>query len=145
MKKREKGFTLLELIIVMFLISLIASVSTVFFVNALPAGKFDATVREIATTIKQARALARITGKGQAVVIDLDAKRYGIEGRRERAIPRNMGIEVVDPLSGEVRQGKYRLTFRADGGFEGGTVVVSSRNKSVSINIDPIVGSVVVK
>jgi general secretion pathway protein H len=143
--KREKGFTLLELIIVMLLISIIAAIATVSFVNTLPAGKFYAAVREIVATIKHAKTLAQITGENQAVEIDLDAKRYGIEGRGERGLPPDTDIEVVDALAGEVRQGKYYLVFYAGGGFEGGTVILKNKKKSISISIDPIVGAVAIK
>ncbi len=143
--KKEKGFTLLELIIVMFLISLIAAVATVFFVNTLPAGKFNATAREVAVTIKHARALAQITGERQIVTIDLDAKRYGIEGRGERVIPPDTEIKVSDPFLGEVTNGKYHLVFYAGGRAEGGTVFLRNKNKSATIYMDPIVGSVLIK
>ena len=143
--KKEKGFTLLELIIVMFLISLIAAVSTALFVNTLPTGKFNATAREVAVTIKHARALAQITGERQIVAIDLDAKKYGIEGRGERDIPKDTEIKVIDPFLGEVVNGKYHLVFYAGGRAEGGTIVLRNKNKSATIYMDPIVGSVLIK
>jgi len=143
--KREKGFTLLELIVVMFIISLVAAVSTVLFANTLPASKFNATVREIATTIKHARALAQITGEKQTVMIDIDAKKYGIEGRGEREIPSDTDIRLVDPFLGELGTGKYYLVFHSGGTAEGGTILLKNGKKSAAITLDPIVGSVVIK
>ncbi|HWR90597.1 MAG TPA: prepilin-type N-terminal cleavage/methylation domain-containing protein, partial [Dissulfurispiraceae bacterium] len=68
----ERGFTLLELIIVMLLIAIILGIVTVFFVNTLSAGKFSATAREVAATIKHARSLARLHGEDQTITIDID-------------------------------------------------------------------------
>jgi hypothetical protein len=139
------GFVFLELIIVIFLISLILGLSTVLFSNILPSNRFNATVREISATIRHARSLSQIHGETKVVTIDLDLKRYGIEGRGDREIPPDINIEVIDPLSGEIHNGKYRLVLYPTGGIEGGTIVLWNSKKTVSIQPDPVVGSVVIK
>ena len=101
------GFTLLELLIVLALVTLVVGISTVFLVNTLPASKLDATARDISSTIRYARTLAQTNNEQQVMTIDLDSNRYGIEGRGERNIPPGMHIKVMDPFSGEVRNGTY--------------------------------------
>ena len=87
MKLSRAGFTLLELIIVIFLITLMVGLSAVFFANTLPSGRFNATVRELASTIRQARHLAQLNGEKQIITIDLDSRSYGIEGRGKKNLP----------------------------------------------------------
>jgi general secretion pathway protein H len=140
-----KGFTLLELIIVLFLITLILGLSTIFFANILPSNRFNATIRNISATIRQARTLSQTLGKEQTITIDLDSKKYGIEGRGVKDIPSDIYIKVIDPLSGEIHSGEYQLVFHTIGGVEGGTIVLWNNKKTVSIRMDPVVGSVVVK
>jgi len=143
---RTKGaFTLLELIVVMFLITLIAGLSAAFLGNALPAGKFNSTVRGIATTIRHARALAQTGGEEQTVVIDLDSKKYGIAGRGEKDLSSGMEIMIIDPFSNEVHEGAYRFVFPAFGGSEGGTIVLSDQKRKARIVIDPVMGAEVKK
>jgi general secretion pathway protein H len=139
------GFTLLELIIVLFLITLILGLSTVFFANILPSSRFNATIRDITATIRYARSLAKIHGERQTITIDLDSKKYGIEGRGAKDIPSDIHIKVVDPLLGEIYNGKYKLVLDPIGGVEGGTIILWNNKRTVSIQIDPIVGSVVIK
>jgi type II secretory pathway pseudopilin PulG len=145
--KRNKnvGFTLLELIIVLFLVTVILGLSTLIFANALPSHRLNATVRHISATIKQARSLARIHSQTQSVTIDLDAKQYGIEGYSFKDIPSDIAIKVIDPMAGEVYEGKYYFVSYAGGNIEGGTIVLWTSKKTVSIQIDPIVGSVVIR
>ncbi len=131
--------------IVLFLISLIMGLSAVYFSNAMPSTKLNAAVRELSATIRYARTLAMIDGKLQTLNIDLDAKRYGIEGRGYKDIDSGITIMALDPFAGEVRNGTYRLMFQASGGVQGGTIVLGSGKKKVSIGLDPVVGSVVVK
>jgi general secretion pathway protein H len=141
----SKGFTLLELIIVMFLVTLILGLSTVFFLNSVPSARLDATAREISATIRHARAIAQDRGEDQVFMINLDTRQYGLEGRNMKTIPAEISIRVNDPLSGEIRRGTYPILFRAYGGAEGGMVVLQGRKKALYIRTDPVVGSVVMR
>jgi len=143
--KKNSGFTLLELIIVLFLISLIMGMAGVFFANTLPSNKFNATVREIVASIRYARSLAQANGENETITIDLDSKKYELLGRGEKSIPSEVNIKVVDPLSGDVTTGQYRLLFPSFGGAEGGAIVLWDKKRVASISLDPVVGSVVVK
>lgn len=143
--RNYKGFTLLELIIVIFLISLMLGLSAVFFANTLPSGRLNATVREMTAMIKYARSFAGINGEPQTVTLDLDAKRYGIEGRGYRKIPADVNIMVIDALEGEVHKGQYLLLFSASGTVDAGGIILWNDKKKVTIQMDPLVGSVVIK
>lgn len=143
-RSMDAGFTLLEVILVLFLISLILGLSTIFFANTLPSSRLNATAREISATIRHARDLALINGEKQTITINLDSRYYQLEGVSQKNIPSGIALQVIDPLLGEIRQGEYSLIFNATGAMEGGTIVLSTEKKAVSIQLDPIVGSVVI-
>ncbi len=142
---KKQGFTLLEVIIVLLLISLILGLSAVFFANTLPASKLNAAVRELSATIRYARTLAITDGKLRTLNIDLDAKKYGIEGRGYKSIDSGITIMVLDPSAGEVRKGIQNIIFQASGGVEGGTIILGNDKKAIRIELDPVVGSFVIK
>jgi len=141
----KSGFTLLEVILVLFLMSLILGLSTIFFANTLPSNRLNATAREISATIRHARDLALINGEKQTMTINLDSRYYRLEGVSQKNIPSGITLKVIDPLLGEIRQGEYLLIFNATGAMEGGTIVLSTEKKTVTIQLDPVVGSVVIK
>lgn len=143
--KKIKGFVLLELIVVLFLSSIIMGISLVFLAHFLPSNRLDATGRNISSTIKHARSLAQIQNENQTMVIDLDAKKYGIEGRGERDIPADVGIKIIGPVSEEILEGKYSFIFQATGNIEGGSIVLWNSKKSITIQTDPVLGSVSIK
>jgi prepilin-type N-terminal cleavage/methylation domain-containing protein len=143
--KLPSGFTLIELTVVLFLIALIVGLSAVFFGNTLLSAKLNATGRELSATIRQARSLAQLNGTSEAVLVNLDTRRYGIEGRGTRSIPPEIGIKVIDPLLGEVQAGTYRILFEATGGIEGATIDIWNRSRLLRIATDPIVGTVTLK
>jgi prepilin-type N-terminal cleavage/methylation domain-containing protein len=144
-KIKNSGFTLLELIIVLFLIALILGLSTILFVNILPSSRLNATAREMSATIRHAKHLALINGEKQTVTINLDSGSYGMEGIIHKNIPSGITIKVIDPLLGEIRNGQYPIIFSATGGMEGGTIVLFSNKKTIKLELDPVVGSVIIK
>ncbi len=139
------GFTLLELTVVLFLVALLVGLSTLFFGNSLPSTKLNATARELSATIRQARSLAQINGTPQTVLLNLDFRRYGIEGKPGRSIPPDIGIKVIDPLLGELQTGTYRILFEATGGVEAAAIDLWNKKKMLHIVTDPVMGTVTLR
>jgi len=143
--RNRAGFTLLELLIVLFLAVLMVMLSAVLFTNTLSSSRLNASAREISASIRHARTLARIHGERQTVSIDLDSKQYGVEGRALRNIPPDVNIKVTDPFSGGVYSGKYLIVASTTGAVSGGTIVLWNKKRAVTIQLDPIIGAVVIK
>ena len=139
---KDSGFTLLELIVVLFLISLIAGISVVLFTGTLSSGKLDATARSLVAAMKHARSQSAMSGEPHAVFIDLDTGSYGIEGTGGRPFPRGITVSFTDPLSGIQTSGKHLIAYDPVGGIQGGTVLLTTPKRSVAVRPDPIIAAV---
>jgi hypothetical protein len=128
--------------IVLFLVLFMVGIGVVAMMNRLPAARLDATAREISALMRQARTLARIHAVNQTLVVDLDARRYGIEGKPSLKIPNEVRIEIDDPLTGSIDKGIYHLGFSPFGGIDGGALLLTADKRSISIKPDPVTGSV---
>lgn len=145
-KKDRNGFTLLELIIVISLITVILGISTIFLAGTFSSSKLHSTVRDIVTTIKRARNIALSSGIDKTITIDLDSKVYSIDGDLQREIPHDVNIKIIDNVNGkEIDSGDYRMVFYAGGGIEGGRIMVWNEKRSYTIDIDPIIGARIVE
>jgi prepilin-type N-terminal cleavage/methylation domain-containing protein len=144
-KGRDKGFTLLEIIIVITLIVLVLGFTTLFFGNALPGARLNSAARELSAMMRYAKILAQNNGEPQTVLINLDTGRYGIEGVQTRRIPEGINIRVTDPVTGEVSRGDYAVLFHESGIAEGGTITLWNTKRTLNIELDPILGSVILK
>lgn len=139
----KKGFTLIEMLMVIFLMTLILGISAVFFSNSLPSQKAEATAREMLATFRHARSTAIAEGRWQSVFIDIDNRQFGIEeGGRKKDIPDVIAIKIIDPLKGDIIEGGYRFVFSPTGVAAGGTVIITVGKKTIALEIDPIVGAV---
>jgi general secretion pathway protein H len=141
----RKGFTLLELIVVLFIIGLICGFSTVFVAKGLPSAKLNATARELSATIRHARALALMNCEAQRIVVDVEARQYGIEGHPRKSIPADVIMKTADPVSGEATAENRSIRFAPDGSYEGASVWLANKTLTVRIDTDPVVGSTVAK
>jgi hypothetical protein len=128
----------------MTLAVLVLGLVTLSFANSLPSIRLKATGQELCATLKRMRAIAQNRGEDQVLTLDLDTRQYGPHGRNMRRIPENISIRIDDSEVGEVRNGKYFISFPAIGGVSGGTITLRYKNKSVTIQTDPILGAVVV-
>jgi general secretion pathway protein H len=141
----ERGFTLLELLIVIVLATLILGLSIPFIGGSLPSARLAAAGREISATIRQSSALAQNKGEDLVLTVDLDTRKYGVDEGRMKAISSEILIRIEDPDGGEIRTGKYPIVLRATGGVEGGRIALGYKKKVLYIDVDPVVGAVTVR
>jgi general secretion pathway protein H len=141
----SRGFTFIEIMVVIFLMSLIVGITTIFFANTLPSAKHKAAARELAATIKYARYLAFAKNEKQIIDIDLDAKKYFIEGREIKSIPSEISLTVHENNvnANPVRQGKYIISYDTTGGSDWGSIELARGEKIITINSDPIMVAVI--
>lgn len=136
----SRGFTFIEVMIVVLLMSLIVGISTIFFANTLPSAKHKAAARELAATIKYARHLAFVKNEKQIINIDLDAKSYSIKGREIRSIPSEISITVYENNvnANPVREGKYIISYDTTAGSDWSSIELARGKKVITIKSDPI-------
>lgn len=140
----NRGFTFIEVMIVVFLMSLITGITTIFFANTLPSAKHKAAARELAATIKYARHLAFVKNEKQIINIDLDAKNYFLEGHGKKSIPPDISITVYENNSNAnpVSQGKYSVSYNTTAGSDWNYIELARGEKIITIKSDPIMVAV---
>lgn len=127
-RRAAAGFTLLEVLVVSAILALMALAAPMALQSGPPP--FEASVRDIAAALRQARSEALRTGAPQAVAFDLRARRYGPTGT-EHALAE--GLELSVTSAAEARLGQHgagpartaAILFFGDGGATGGVLRLS--------------------
>ena len=156
LKGEANGFTLLELVLVLLLMSLIAGLTLPFVASTLDRITLQSEVRQIASALQFARSEAISKKILYTFNIDIDKNQYWL------GIPKQEEITQPKPIDETVRildyqrtdetltEGAFMILFYPRGNSSGGTLRFISINDKDEENIyaviiDPIIGKVKIK
>lgn len=158
----RRGFTLVELILVMLLLTLIAGILAPSFSKMLPGAKIRAASTELTAVLSKVRADASITMRRYRLHVDAAGGKYWVTIeteplRKPNTFERPAGAlegyftlpEDVrfESLSGapQVEDGSNAVTFKADGTADGATIVISMEDGvKRTFTVDAATGKVTV-
>jgi general secretion pathway protein H len=140
------GFTLLELLIVLALITLVLGLVVPSMYRSLKREKDRASVRQISAVLRLARSTAVTARQRVRVFVDVKAGRYLLE--KPRQVGELAGMSVTDPhlvWPGPDRRRGY-IAFYGDGSSSGGRLaLVGPTGERHLIEVEIITGKVTVK
>jgi Tfp pilus assembly protein FimT len=148
----QDGFTLLELILVLFFMGLIAGLVTPFVASTLDRVKFQSEVREIKSALGYARSQAITLKTLFTFHGDIINSQYWLTIPRDEETTRKKHLDETVKfaeyvLNNEsVDDGIFLVHFYPRGNSSGGTIRVEPSNQEkpeayYEISIDPITGS----
>lgn len=130
---RTGGFTLLEMIIVLVVAGLAASLLLARGPMHAPALELRVAAETLAAELREGRAIA--TATQQAVVfLTTPGGNYGLSGHTQRTLPVGMTLQVP-----------ARIVFFPDGSTSAGTIVLASPAGRMAITVDRLTGHVAMR
>ena len=140
---RDSGFTLLELLVVLAVLSLVLAIGVPRLVSALPGVETKRTASDLAAVLKDARFQAIRSSFETAVVLDLGARQYRVEGESQsHSLP--AGLEITLTTGGASSPGgrSGEIAFYADGSSSGGRVALGQGGHVYHVDVDWLTGRV---
>ena len=135
-----RGFTLLELLVVLTIAILALAVALPRFAALLPGAELKSYSRQTAALLRLARSQAIATGDPVILTLNTEQGHTRLSGQ-PRVHPWPAGVALS--LSGTgTEQTPAELTFYPDGTSSGGTLQVASENRRYRIQIDWLTGRV---
>jgi len=147
----QKGFTLLELLIVLVIIILVLAVSYPSLSRGTAALSLRTTGRDILNTFRYAREKAVTQQSGMLVTVDSENQKLRLtddfgEGNREYLLPDNVRIERVVMGGTETVEGSATVRFLPNGSSDTVEILLQSRNGSLlKVISDPISGGACIR
>lgn len=127
----KKGFSLLELLVVLFIIGLAVSVVFPVLEKGLSSIRLKTSAREVAAALREARSLAVSKCERQVLNIDVDEGKYWLNADASDAheLAPNVRFLSVQVQGSEFREGKPGIVFFPLGNSSGGTITVSGERE----------------
>jgi general secretion pathway protein H len=139
----KAGFTLLEMMAVMMLIALMASIAT----TSIPGSgrtALKAVVMNSVALLRRERLAAMMTGKDHHVSLDGEQRILMGDGGEEVAIPKDVAVEIVG--TDESWAGRVAVAlFHPDGASSGSTLKFSREGLVYEIDVNWYTGGVAIK
>jgi general secretion pathway protein H len=140
---RQRGFTLLELTVVLFVVVLGFSVIGLNLSSGNDSTEIKAAARDMVSALRYARGQALMARQDATVAINLGDNNYTVSGRDKLyQIPEAIDVTVVtaqDELTGE---GTANIRFFADGSSTGGRITLERGQTAWKIDINWLTGQV---
>jgi general secretion pathway protein H len=140
---RSGGFTLLELVVVLFIVVLGFSVVGINLSSGDDATEIKVAARDIVSALRYARGQALMSHQETTVALDLAENTYTVSGRdKVYIIPKAIDVTVVTAQSELAGEGLGNIRFFADGSSTGGRITLERGNTAWQIDINWLTGQI---
>ncbi len=138
-----RGFTLLELLVVLAVIGLVMVAVPMMIAGGRPGPETRAAAIEIASALRQARGESIARFRPVVFLIDVDERRYRIgENGAAKELPEKMTLSLYTARSELADETAGGIRFFPDGSATGGRVTVAHGNFRYTVAVDWLTGVV---
>lgn len=143
--RRARGFTLIEMLVVVALIAVATSLIAVVVSQSLDGAKVRAASRDLAAALRYTRSQAIVKREPQALTVYVEERGYQAPGRPRVELPRQMDMKLLTAASEQVDRGVGRIRFFPDGSSTGGHVELMREGAVWGIDIAWLTGEVTLR
>lgn len=135
---RQQGFTLLELLAVLVVISIAMTLLTTGISRGLAGVRERQVLDDMLQTLRQAHVLAVTKGQSMTLRFDLHRLCYRLEQRAEKCLP--AGYQLTVQSAAELPRGEPTFVFHADGSASGGNIRVHTPTHMARVDVSWLTG-----
>lgn len=141
--RRERGFTLVELLVVFAIMALVAGLVPMAYGRMNEASQYREAVRNIMSQLRSARVLAITEGRETRFALDLHNRQYGLEGAPGKDLPEPLQLRVTVADREIAPGGQASIRFLPSGGATGGSIeVLRAPGSGTRLRVDWLSGRV---
>lgn len=141
-RQAAAGFTLLEMLVTLAIVSLVGLVTTPFIGNSLDKMRVKHGAMEITSALKLARQQAIQASSETTVLFDLAAGSLTTDRTVDLHLPEEAQISLITASSEQTAERQGAIRFFKDGSSTGGQVELSFRNQLYLVQVEWLNGHV---
>lgn len=138
----SKGFTLLEMLVVILLIAIATAAVSVSVSQGLTSARVNAASGEMAAALRATRAQAIVQGKEQTFAVNTRDNTYTPVGGKVVRLPQGMTLGITSAAEDQIGSNTGRIRFFPDGSSTGGHVTLKLQQRQWLVNVSWLTGAV---
>lgn len=139
---RQRGFSLIELVVVLVLVATLAGLGAAVIGGALPGQQLRNAARSLAVELRYTRARAIATGQEQVFSLDVAAKRWNAAREHTGEIPEEIELIVTTAREEQPARDVAAVRFFPTGAATGGRIVLKRGEAAWRIDVAWLTGEV---
>ena len=143
--RRHRGFSLIELIVVVVLIAATTALAASVMTAGLPGQQLRNTARELAAQLRYTRAQAIVSGTPQLFVLDTRTRQWTGPNRRHGEVPREIRIVATAARAEQTNPDEAVIRFFPEGAATGGRLVLARNDAAWQLDVEWLTGEVTAK
>ncbi|MCC6559967.1 MAG: GspH/FimT family pseudopilin [Xanthomonadales bacterium] len=140
--RRQRGFSLVELVAVLMLIAIVAGTAALSISGSLAGAKIRAAVRDLTAALRQTRGLAIVKGEERSLEIDVEARTYQVPGKNPVQLPEELQMKLLTAATEQTGDSRGMIRFFPDGSSSGGRVTLTRDRHEWRVEIAWLTGEV---
>ncbi|TBR37288.1 MULTISPECIES: GspH/FimT family pseudopilin [Dyella] len=141
-RRSVRGFTLLEILVVILLIGIAAAAVSVSVTQGLASARVNAASGEMAAALRATRARAIVSGQAQVFEVDTVHHVYRGADKRDVRLPQGMKLSITSAKEDQPNATTGRIRFFPDGSSTGGHITLQRERRQWLVNVSWLTGAV---
>jgi general secretion pathway protein H len=137
---KTRGFTLVELMVVMVIIALIMGLVATSMARSISGAEARAASRKLVSSLRYTRARAIIDKKEQVFQVDTENRSYQAPGRDLVTLPEGVDVTITTARSEITSEAVAGIRFFPDGGSTGGHIELTVNKREYRVNVAWLTG-----
>ena len=140
MAGKSRGFTLVELMVVMVIIALVMGLVATSMSRSISGAEARAASRKLVASLRYTRARAILDKQEQVFQINTEDRSYQAPGRKQVNLPEGVDLTVTTARSEITSEAVSGIRFFPDGGSTGGHIELTVNDREYRVNVAWLTG-----
>lgn len=137
---RDRGFTLVEIMVVMVIIALVLGLVGTSMSRSVSSAEARAASRNLVASLRYTRARAIIDKQETVFQVNTEERSYQAPGRKLVTLPEGVDVTITTARSEVTSEAVYGIRFFPDGGSTGGHIELTVNDREYRVNVAWLTG-----
>ena len=138
--RNSKGFTLVEIMVVMVIIALVMGMVATSLSSSVSAAEARAATRKVVASLRYTRARAILDKSEKVFLVNTEQRSYQAPGRKQVNLPEGVDVTVTTARSEITAEDVAGIRFFPDGGSTGGHIELMVNEREYRVNVAWLTG-----